>query len=68
MKSLVDKIARQEYQNYINNVLEATDEFNRKQQKLEKFWSYIKSLRQDNNGIPPLKHNGRLMKQKTKPI
>ena len=58
MKSLVDKIARQEYQNYTNNVLEPTDEFHSKQHKQKKFWNYLKSLRKDNNDIPPLKHNG----------
>ena len=58
-KSNLQKLERQSYYNYINNLIEEEDE-NHHHTKQKRFWNYIKSLRKDNNGISPLKDKGRL--------
>ncbi|XP_052261072.1 uncharacterized protein LOC127865168 [Dreissena polymorpha] len=59
-KSHVQKLERQNYHQYINNLIEVQDPNDDKQLKQKRFWNYIKSLRKDNSGIAPLKDNGRL--------
>ena len=56
-KGDVQKLERQAYFSYINNIIEVHDD---KPSKQKRFWSYIKSLRKDNTGISPLKDKGRL--------
>ena len=41
-------------------MIEVDDPDSTKPSKQKRFWSFIKSLRQDNTGISPLKDNGRL--------
>jgi hypothetical protein len=59
-KSQFQKLERQSYHSYVNNIIEVEDTKQDKQQKQKKFWSFIKSLRKDNSGISPLKDKGRL--------
>ena len=55
-KRLTQKATRAAHLNYINNILE--ESFNNKDTK--PFWHYIKSKKQDNIGVSPLKHQGTL--------
>ncbi|KAL8625345.1 hypothetical protein ACOMHN_044488 [Nucella lapillus] len=51
---------RQSYWQYINSLISPPDDDDmpNKGQSQKRFWSYIKSLRRDNNGVAPLKKNG----------
>ena len=61
-KASVQKLRRQSYWNYINDLIEPpsdNQEHSRNRQK--RFWHYIKSLRRDNCGVSPLRdHEGKL--------
>ena len=59
-KGDVQKLERQAYFSYINNIIEVNEDQDDKPSKQKRFWSYIKSLRKDNTGITPLKDKGRL--------
>ena len=59
-KGDVQKLERQAYFSYINNIIEVNEDHDDKPSKQKRFWSYIKSLRKDNTGISPLKDKGRL--------
>ena len=59
-KGDVQKLERQAYYSYINNIIEVNEDHDDKPSKQKQFWSYIKSLRKDNTGISPLKDKGRL--------
>ena len=59
-KGDVQKLERQAYYSYINNIIEVNEDQDEKPAKQKRFWSYIKSLRKDNTGISPLKDKGRL--------
>ena len=59
-KGDVQKLERQAYFLYINNIIEVNDDQDDKPSKQKRFWSYIKSLRKDITGITPLKDKGRL--------
>ena len=53
-KKAVQKIERESYWTYINNIIHDHNP------KKKRFWNYIKSLGKDSTGIAPLKDNGRL--------
>ena len=59
-KSTLQKVERQSYWAYVNNIIEIGNPDDDHQPKQKRFWSYIKSLRKDSTGIAPLKDNGRL--------
>ena len=59
-KKAVQKMERQSYWAYINNIIETGEPDSDHIPKQKRFWSYIKSLRKDSSGIAPLKDNGRL--------
>ena len=59
-KKAVQKMERQSYWAYINNIIETGEPDSDHIPKQKRFWSYIKSLRKDSTGIAPLKDNGRL--------
>ena len=48
------------YWNYINDLISTHNE-DGKYQGQKRFWSYIKSLKQDYSGDSSLKHNGKLV-------
>ena len=60
-KADTQRLERQSYYSYINNIIEFDEQKNNKPDKQKRFWSYIKSLRKDNIGISPLKDKGRLL-------
>ena len=58
-KAHLQKAERQSYWKYINNIIEIGDpDQEDRPPKQKRFWSYIKSLRKDTNGIAPLKDVG----------
>ena len=59
-KGDIQKLERQAYYSYINNIIEVNEDLDERPSKQKRFWSYIKSLRKDNTGISPLKDKGRL--------
>ena len=61
IKTLIQKTTRQEFFKYINNIIEVGEEdIEIKAGKQKRFWNYIKALRKDNNGISPLKAEGKI--------
>jgi hypothetical protein len=58
-KAHLQKAERQSYWKYINNIIEIGDpDQEDRPPKQKRFWSYIKSLRKDTNGIAPLEDAG----------
>jgi hypothetical protein len=58
-KAHLQKAERQSYWKYINNIIEIGDpDQEDRSPKQKRFWSYIKSLRKDTNGIALLKDAG----------
>ena len=58
-KAHLQKAERQSYWKYIKNIIEIGDpDQEDRSPKQKRFWSYIKSLRKDTNGIAPLKDAG----------
>ena len=64
-KRILQKLERQLFWSYVNNIIEFGDQDSACQPKQKRFWSYIKSLRKDSSGIAPLKDNGRLFNSST---
>ena len=59
MRSKVQKLERQAYWKYINDLIEPPpEESSHSANNQKKFWTYIKSLRRDNTGVAPLKDQG----------
>ena len=55
------RLERQAYWKYIENLIEVGDqEQDQQPNKQKRFWNFIKSTRRDNSGVAPLKENGRL--------
>ena len=61
-KAAVQKLRRQNYWQYINNLIDPPKEGEQNSPSNQKrFWNYIKSLRRDNCGVSPLRdHEGKL--------
>ena len=62
-KANVQRIRRQSYWHYINNIIDPPDEEGEQRgpSNQKRFWHYIKSLRRDNCGVSPLRdHEGKL--------
>ena len=58
-KATVQRIQRQQYWKYINNLIEPpSEEGEHKGSNQKRFWNYVKSLRRDNCGVAPLRDNG----------
>ncbi|KAL8567466.1 hypothetical protein ACOMHN_010057 [Nucella lapillus] len=59
-KAKTQREQRQSYWQYINSLISPPDDNDmpNQGQSQKRFWSYIKSLRRDNNGVAPLKKNG----------
>ncbi|KAH3721742.1 hypothetical protein DPMN_064690 [Dreissena polymorpha] len=53
-KRATQKLERETYQKYVNNLIEVDDPDSTKPSKQKRFWSFIKSLRKGNTGISPL--------------
>ena len=49
-KGDVQKLERQAYYSYINNIIEVNEDQDDNPSKQKRFWSYIKSLWKDNTG------------------
>lgn len=47
-KAATQKLERQAYHRYVNNLIEINDPENDKQPKQKRFWNFIKTLRKDN--------------------
>ena len=60
LKKYVQHSFRVTYWNYINDLISPHKE-DGKYQGQKRFWSYIKSLKQDYSGVSSLKHNGKLV-------
>ena len=60
IKGKVQRMFRQSYWTYINDLINPPSE-DGKVQGQKRFWSYIKSLKQDYSGIGSLKHDGKLI-------
>ena len=60
-KASVQKLTRQQYWNYINNLIDPpNDDSDGRGSNQKRFWNYIKSLRRDNCGVAPLRSEGKL--------
>jgi hypothetical protein len=60
-KQETQRLERQAYWRYIENIIEVGDpDSEQPPSKQKRFWSYIKSLKKDSCGVSPLKHNGKL--------
>ena len=60
LKKYVQHSFRVAYWNYINDLISPHKE-DGKYQGQKRFWSFIKSLKQDYSGVSSLKHNGKLV-------
>ena len=58
-KSYVQKTFRSEYWKYVEGIITTTGD-NEPQVTNKRFWSFIKSRRQDSQGVAPLRSEGRL--------
>ena len=59
-KASVQKLTRQRYWDYINNLIDPPDSDKDRASNQKRFWNYIKSLRRDNCGVSPLRFEGKL--------
>jgi hypothetical protein len=60
-KATAERIQSKAYWEYENNIIEFGDPENyEKPGKQNRFWSYIKSLRNDTSGVSPLKENDKM--------
>ena len=61
MKAKAQKVKRQAYWNYLDKMLDFGDpETDHQTGKMNRFWSFVKSLWKDNSGAAPLKDQGKI--------
>ena len=63
LQTRFQKAERQAYLRHIENLIEiiiGDPEKDQSPGKQKRFWSFIKSLREDNCGVAPLKENGKM--------
>jgi len=60
VKTETQRLERQSYWRYIEDLIEGHSESEQDQSKQKRFWNYIKSLKRDSCGVSPLKDHGKL--------